>query len=80
MIEDYYSSSRDPAICLLTSEHRDKWADAYAYLNSLSEVNRDSFDNIQSSLFALSLDDCSVELTETALASIVFNESKRLFF
>ena len=46
-----------PSVCLLTTEHRDTWAQARQHLLGLSPINTRSMDMIERSLFALCLDD-----------------------
>lgn len=60
-----------PPICLLTSGHRDVWAKSYAHLVGMNKVNRESMESIETSLFAVSLDDYLVAPTWTAHAGIL---------
>lgn len=62
------SSPSQPPICLLTGEHRDVWAKNYAHLLDMNQVNRNSMADIESSLFAVSLDDHLVASNWTAHA------------
>ncbi|KAJ2085403.1 hypothetical protein IW138_006354 [Coemansia sp. RSA 986] len=48
-------SDLDPAVTVLTAGHRDRWSEAYAKLEQISE-NRATLAAIQNSLFAVSLD------------------------
>jgi carnitine O-acetyltransferase len=61
-----------PPICLLTSGHRDVWAKSYANLVDSHRVNRESMDDIETSLFAVSLDDYLIAPTWTAHAGIIY--------
>ncbi|KAJ3184004.1 hypothetical protein HDU85_001855 [Gaertneriomyces sp. JEL0708] len=56
-VNDAIKSPPQPAIGLFTAIHRDKWADMHKYLEDLSPVNQASFRAIESSIFAISLDD-----------------------
>lgn len=62
-----------PPICLLTSGHRDAWAKSYAHLVGLNKVNRESMNDIETSIFAVSLDDYLVAPTWTAHAGMFFS-------
>ncbi|KAJ3022216.1 hypothetical protein HKX48_006738 [Thoreauomyces humboldtii] len=44
-------------IGLLTAIHRDKWAELHEHLEKLSPSNRENFHEIETALFAVSLDD-----------------------
>ncbi|KAI9143311.1 acyltransferase ChoActase/COT/CPT [Paraphysoderma sedebokerense] len=56
-VTDVSNTTPQPAVGLLTSEDRDVWAKARASLSKLSKTNQQSFDVIDSALFAVSLDD-----------------------
>lgn len=58
-----------PSVSLLTSLHRDKWATAHQLLTK-SLVNRASLDEIETSLFAVSLDDSKVHPSWSAHAGL----------
>ncbi|KAJ3217925.1 hypothetical protein HK099_005296 [Clydaea vesicula] len=73
VVEDVEKSDAQPPICLLTSEHRDSWAKTYRHLKGLDSVNRESFANIESSLFNVSLDDWVVDKSLTGMARNVFH-------
>jgi carnitine O-acetyltransferase len=49
------ADQRQPAVGLLTSEHRDRWTEAYQHLQTLGE-NNSTLRAIEESLFAVSLD------------------------
>ncbi|KAI3657124.1 hypothetical protein MP638_003947 [Amoeboaphelidium occidentale] len=51
------SKDLEPPVCILTSDHRDRWAAAREHLVQLSATNRESLKQIESSLFCLCLDD-----------------------
>ncbi|KAL7750926.1 hypothetical protein RI367_003505 [Sorochytrium milnesiophthora] len=50
-------SDMQPAVCLLTSEHRDIWTKARQHLLSLHGGNKDTLHAIETSLFSVALDD-----------------------
>ncbi|KAI9344515.1 acyltransferase ChoActase/COT/CPT [Zopfochytrium polystomum] len=62
-----------PAVAILTAEHRDVWAEVHAHMEKLSPHNERSFDVIERGLFAVSLDDYFVPLTKTALGRNTFH-------
>ncbi|KAI8916733.1 acyltransferase ChoActase/COT/CPT [Powellomyces hirtus] len=62
-----------PPIGLFSGLHRDKWADAHKYLEDLSSVNRDTFHAIETAIFAVSLDDYTVDRPIEAVGKNVFH-------
>ncbi|CAG8579603.1 2587_t:CDS:10 [Ambispora leptoticha] len=55
------STDFQKSVGLLTGEHRDIWASARKKLESLSPENKSTFEAIDSSLFAVALDDYSTD-------------------
>ncbi|KAJ1907090.1 hypothetical protein IWQ60_011931, partial [Tieghemiomyces parasiticus] len=53
------TSPLDAPVPVLTADHRDAWAENYAYLKQLDRTNAESLDKIETALFAVSLDDYS---------------------
>lgn len=58
--EDY-----QPPVGLFTALHRDKWADIHQRIEDHSQINRDSFREIEESIFTVSLDDYCLPLNDT---------------
>ncbi|KAJ1552943.1 hypothetical protein HK405_009475 [Cladochytrium tenue] len=61
------SSDVQPPIGILTTEHRDTWAEVHEHMEKLSAQNRRSFARIESAIFAVALDDYVLPLTDTEL-------------
>lgn len=60
VVNDAMNTPRQPSVCILTSEHRDNWAAARAYMVKHDAVNKNNFGLIESALFVLCLDDRSL--------------------
>ncbi|TPX30708.1 hypothetical protein SmJEL517_g05790 [Synchytrium microbalum] len=72
-VRDSTSTKAEPAVGLLTSEHRDTWAQVHKQLEDLSPDNQYSFSVIESALFAVSLDDYCLPLTTDNLSKSTFH-------
>ncbi|KAJ3369259.1 hypothetical protein HDU91_007380 [Kappamyces sp. JEL0680] len=62
-----------PPVCLLSGQHRDKWAEHHGHLLQLSPKNAESFRMIETALFAVALDHRIVPQGNTDLAKLVFH-------
>ncbi|TPX34106.1 hypothetical protein SeMB42_g07377 [Synchytrium endobioticum] len=72
-IQDVIKSKSEPPICLLTSEHRDTWAEVHKQLEELSSDNQYSFSVIETALFAVALDDYCLPITTDDLCKNAFH-------
>ncbi|KAJ1982918.1 hypothetical protein H4R35_000044 [Dimargaris xerosporica] len=72
IVQDVETNPLDPSICVLTTDHRDTWAENYEYIHKLDAVNADSLATIETALFGLSLDDYSTGADIEASARGVF--------
>lgn len=61
-----------PPICLLSGQHRDKWASDHIYLEK-STVNNVSFNLVETALFCVCLDHSPIPKTVTDHAKTVFH-------
>ncbi|KAI8593385.1 acyltransferase ChoActase/COT/CPT [Geranomyces variabilis] len=60
-------------IPLFTGLHRDRWAEIHKHLEDLDPVNRESFETIETAIFAISLDDYSLPHTLEDLGKNTFH-------
>ncbi|RKO86040.1 acyltransferase ChoActase/COT/CPT [Blyttiomyces helicus] len=73
-VVDAVSTTADvqPPVGLFTGVHRDTWAEVHKHLEDISPVNKASFHTIETSLFAMSLDDYCLPLEWDNLAKNAF--------
>ncbi|KAI9206459.1 acyltransferase ChoActase/COT/CPT [Polychytrium aggregatum] len=67
------STRRERPIGLLTAIHRDRWAQMYSYIRHLSPENASNLEIIQTSLFAIALDDYRLSEGVTYIARNCFH-------
>ncbi|KAI9342909.1 acyltransferase ChoActase/COT/CPT [Obelidium mucronatum] len=67
------TSVQQPAVGILTAEHRDTWSLAHEHLEKLDPQNKTSFSIIESAIFNLALDEFLVGPSTDSLAKYVFH-------
>ncbi|KAJ3315513.1 hypothetical protein HDV04_003055 [Boothiomyces sp. JEL0838] len=65
--------NKQPPICILGGQHRDKWAEHHQILLSLDVKNRESLNMIETALFAVSLDHRILPSDKAAVTRNVFH-------